>query len=74
MVAGSPSRGVHLKVVLEPSGEGGFTVSVPALPGCFSEGDTKAEALRNIREAILLYLEDVPGEQPAGAVIEEIVV
>ena len=68
------SKGVHLKVVLEPSDDGGFTVSVPALPGCFSEGDTKAEALRNIREAILLYLEDVPGNHPKGAVVEEIVV
>lgn len=74
MLAGVPSRGVHLKVVLEPSGDGGYTVSVPALPGCFSEGDTKAEALRNIREAILLYLEDVPGDHPKGAVVEEIVV
>ena len=46
-----------LKVILEPSEEGGFTVVVPALPGCISEGDTKEEALKNIREAIELYLE-----------------
>ncbi len=46
-----------LKVVLEPSEEGGFTVTVPALPGCISEGDTREEALTNIREAIDLYLE-----------------
>jgi predicted RNase H-like HicB family nuclease len=51
------------KVVLEPSEEGGYTVYVPALPGCVSEGDTIEEALRNIREAIQLYLE--PVEEPA---------
>ena len=45
------------KVVLEPSEEGGYTVYVPALPGCVSEGDTIEEALQNIREAIEVYLE-----------------
>lgn len=48
---------MNLKIILEPSEEGGYTVIVPALPGCISEGDTKEDALRNIREAILLYLE-----------------
>jgi len=46
-----------LKVVFEPSEEGGYTVYVPSLPGCISEGDNKEEALTNIREAIELYLE-----------------
>jgi predicted RNase H-like HicB family nuclease len=50
---------MKLKVVLEPSEEGGYTVTVPALPGCISEGETREEALRNIREAIELYLEAV---------------
>jgi predicted RNase H-like HicB family nuclease len=48
-----------LKVILEPSDEGGYTVFVPSLPGCISEGETKNEALNNIREAIELYLEPV---------------
>jgi predicted RNase H-like HicB family nuclease len=48
---------VKLKVVLEPSDEGGFTVYVASLPGCISEGDTREEALANIQEAIELYLE-----------------
>jgi predicted RNase H-like HicB family nuclease len=48
-----------LKVVLEPSDEGGYTVTVPALLGCISEGDTREEALKNIREAIQLYLEPI---------------
>ena len=50
---------MNLKVVMQPSDEGGYTVIVPALPGCISEGDTKEEALKNIREAIELYLEPV---------------
>jgi len=44
------------KVVLQAA-EGGFTVFVPSLPGCISEGDIKEEALNNIREAIELFLE-----------------
>jgi len=48
-----------LKVFLEPSEEGGYTVFVPSLPGCISEGDTKEEAIENIKEAIELYLEPI---------------
>ncbi len=47
---------MKLQVVLEPSDEGGFTVYVPSLPGCISEGETEGEAIANIREAIELYL------------------
>jgi predicted RNase H-like HicB family nuclease len=50
---------MNLKIVLEPSEDGGFTVFVPSLPGCISEGDTREEALENIREAIELYLDPV---------------
>lgn len=50
---------MKLKVILEPSEEGGYTVHVPSLPGCISEGDTKEEAMSNIKEAIELYLEPV---------------
>ena len=50
---------MKLNVILEPSDEGGYTVFVPGLPGCVSEGDTRAEALTNIGEAIWLYLEPV---------------
>lgn len=48
---------MRIKVILEPSEEGGYTVYVPSLPGCVSEGETIDEALQNIREAIMLYLE-----------------
>jgi len=50
---------MKLKVVFESSDEGGYTVYIPSLPGCISEGDTKEEALANIKEAIELYLEPV---------------
>jgi predicted RNase H-like HicB family nuclease len=40
---------VRFKVVLEPSDEGGFTIYVPSLPGCISEGETEEEALKNIK-------------------------
>ena len=44
-------------MVLDPDEEGGYTVTVPALPGCVTEGDTREEALANIREAIMASLE-----------------
>ena len=45
-------------VLLEPEEDGGFVASVPALPGCISQGDTREDALANIQEAIALYVED----------------
>jgi predicted RNase H-like HicB family nuclease len=54
---------MKIKIVLEPSPEGGFTVLAPALPGCISEGDTREKALKNIREAITLYLEPVEDDK-----------
>ena len=50
---------MKLQIILESSSEGGYTVTVPSLPGCISEGDTKEEAINNIKEAIELYLEPV---------------
>ena len=57
---------MKLQVVLEPSDEGGYTVYVPSLPGCISEGDTVDEAMQNIREAVELYLEPVEDDLVAG--------
>ncbi|MFA0732524.1 MAG: hypothetical protein LKKZDAJK_002387 [Candidatus Fervidibacter sp.] len=67
---------MKLKVVLEPSEDGGYTVYVPSLPGCISEGDTIEEALANIREAIELYLEHVEDDWvfSENAIVEELVV
>jgi len=50
---------MKFKVYLEPSEESGFTAIVPSLPGCISEGETKEEAIKNIKEAVELYLEPV---------------
>lgn len=67
---------MKLQVILEPSDEGGYTVFVPSLPGCISEGDDINEALANIQEAIALYLEPVEEDTnlAEGAIIQEIVV
>ena len=45
-------------VILEREPDGGFVVSVPVLPGCVSQGDTRDEAMANISEAVELYVED----------------
>jgi predicted RNase H-like HicB family nuclease len=58
--------------VLEPSDEGGFTAFVPTLPGCISEGENKEDAVKNIREAIDLYLEPVEDDLALSADAEQI--
>ena len=45
------------EVILEPEDEGGYHIYCPVLKGCHSYGDTREEALKNIREAIALWLE-----------------
>lgn len=48
------------QVILIPDREsGGFVVEVPSLPGCYSQGETKEEAIANIREAINLHIESM---------------
>ncbi|HEX2958613.1 MAG TPA: type II toxin-antitoxin system HicB family antitoxin [Chitinispirillaceae bacterium] len=47
---------MKLRILFEPSEDGGYAATVPALPGCIGEGDTKEEAIQNIREAVELYL------------------
>lgn len=67
---------MRLKIVLEPSEEGGYTAVVPSLPGCISEGNSREEALMNIKEAIDLYLEPVDDDQvmPANSEVIELAV
>ncbi|WP_246167862.1 type II toxin-antitoxin system HicB family antitoxin [Thermosulfurimonas marina] len=50
---------LNFTVILEPDPSGGYVVSCPELPGCYSQGETVGEALENIKEAILLTLEDL---------------
>ena len=49
-------------VVLHDAEEGGFWVDVPALPGCYSQGESVEESLSNVREAIELYLDTLKDE------------
>lgn len=57
---------MNFKVVIHPEPEGGFWGEVPALPGCYSEGETEGELMSNLREAALGYLEvlEAEGRQP----------
>lgn len=49
---------MNYTVRLIPETEGGYSVIVPGLPGCVSQGETREEALANIQEALQLYLEE----------------
>ena len=51
---------MDIKIVLDEQEEGGFSVYVPSLPGCISEGENVEEALKNIKEAIELYSHSIP--------------
>jgi predicted RNase H-like HicB family nuclease len=65
---------MKIRVVLEPSEEGGYTAYVPSLPGCISEGEDVQDALANIQEAIGLYLEPVDDDSVTSgqALVKEI--
>lgn len=64
---------VRLTVVLEKGEDGYVVAECPALPGCVSQGKTREEALKNVKEAILGWLEvemeKVAGEAPEDAVL-----
>jgi predicted RNase H-like HicB family nuclease len=66
-------------VILEPDPDGGYVAIVPALPGCYSQGDTEEEAVANAREAIELTIEDMfeRGEvipDPSGEIVRKVAV
>jgi predicted RNase H-like HicB family nuclease len=69
------SRGLKYRVLVEPEEDGGFVAEVPSLPGCISQGKTRAEALENVKEAIAGYVEslEVHGEPIPPPISEEIV-
>jgi len=60
--------------VFQEEKEGGYSVWVPELPGCASQGETFDEALVNIREAIQLYLEETKKESFVPSYIKQFVV
>ncbi len=66
---------MRFRVILEPDEDGVYVAQVPALPGCVSQGKTRSEALKNIQEAIELYLESLrEHNEPIPASIDEEVV
>ena len=50
---------ISYTIVLEPAEEGGFSVSVPALPGCYTQGATFEEAIAMAEDAVKLWLEEL---------------
>jgi len=56
---------MEYSVVVHEAEEGGYWVEVPALPGCYSQGETLEDALENVKEAIDLYLEALREEDAA---------
>jgi predicted RNase H-like HicB family nuclease len=64
---------MRYSVVVHGAEEGGFWVEVPALPGCYSQGESLEQSLHNVREAIELYLE-VLGQEGQDAPLDSDVV
>jgi predicted RNase H-like HicB family nuclease len=66
---------MRYRVVLEQDEDGVYVAEVPALPGCISDGRTRAEAIENVKEAITAYLESLKahGEPVPPSIIEEVV-
>lgn len=63
------------RVLIEIDEEGGYVATVPSLPGCISQGETRSEALENIKEAIQGYIESLEkhGEAVPPPIVEELV-
>ena len=66
---------LRYRVLIEPDEDGIFVAEVPSLPGCVSQGATRAEALANIKQAIELYVESLEAHQEPipPSISEEIV-
>lgn len=72
-----PAMASKRQVLLRPGEEGWWVVTCPSLPGCVSQGKTKAEAIKNIKEAIQVYidtLEDLGEPVPADSLKADLVV
>ena len=66
---------MRYRVTIEQDEEGAFVAEVPALPGCISQGQTRSEAIENIKEAIAAYLESLHehGDPVPPSISEEVV-
>jgi predicted RNase H-like HicB family nuclease len=66
---------MKFRVIIEQDEDGVFVAEVPSLPGCISQGDTRVEALANIKEAISVYLESLAAhDEPIPPPISEEIV
>jgi len=63
------------RVLIEQDEDGVYVAEVPSLPGCISQGETREEAIDNIREAISVYLESLKahGDPIPPPITEELV-
>ncbi len=66
---------MKFRVMVEQDEDGVFVASVPSLPGCHSQGKTRAEAMANIREAMAVYVESLRshGDPIPPGIAEEVV-
>ena len=66
---------MRYRVLIEQDDDGVYIAEVPALPGCLSQGKTRAEVLDNVKEAIAGYLESLEahGEPVPPSITEEVV-
>ncbi len=66
---------MKFRILVEADEDGVFVASCPSLPGCHAQGSTRAEALKNIQEAVALYLESlrVHGDVLPPGISEEVV-
>ena len=64
---------MEYSVIVHKAEEGGYWVEVPALPGCYSQGESVEETLENVKEAIALYLQTLREEGQDIPKDEEIV-
>jgi predicted RNase H-like HicB family nuclease len=69
------SQGMKYRVLIEQDEDGMYVAEVPSLPGCISQGQTREEAVENIREAIAAYLESLEahGDPIPPPITEEVV-
>ena len=66
---------MRYRVLIQQDEDGVFVAEVPSLPGCISQGKTRSEAMENIREAVLVYLESLEthGEPIPPSIDEEVI-
>ena len=74
-INGNPEVSMKYRVIIEQDEDGMFVAEVPVLPGCISQGKTREEAVKNIQEAIELYLESLKAhDEPIPPSIDEEIV